>query len=107
MKEYLFWVAHWDVLSPTMPIAWSGEHYEWWQYTVCSTCGPDYGAESNGLDLNLFHGTVAQMLEKYANGGEEPPVTCSNIKSITFIYADGTERVMTECEQFMQYLGGK
>jgi lysozyme len=102
MKDYLWWIAHWNVSEPTMPNAVADLAPTFWQYTVCSTCGPDYGAESNGLDLNLYNGTVQQMMDQFRPG--EPQDECSRIKSITFIRADGTRQVMTECSEFLQYL---
>lgn len=51
---YPLWVAHYGVSSPTVPAPW----VDWlfWQYTATGS-GFKYGAESKGIDLNLFNGS--------------------------------------------------
>jgi lysozyme len=65
---YDLWVAHYvknyqlGVSQPRELQPWAGAGKQWtfWQYTA-SGDGPAYGAESKGLDLNWFNGSLDEL----------------------------------------------
>jgi lysozyme len=66
--QYPLWLAHYtNDAEPRIPKPW--ETWCFWQYTDKGP-GKALGAESYGLDMNLFNGTVAD-LRTWA--GLEPP----------------------------------
>lgn len=84
-KIYPLWIAHYfktmnpGITKPDIPAPWK----EWlfWQYTANGS-GPTFGAESKGIDLNLFNGDLIDLqtlIEKttgsssvHLNGAETP-----------------------------------
>ena len=75
---YPLWVAHYvknfqpGESKPYDMQPWTGMGKTWtfWQYTAVGD-GPAYGAESKGIDLNLFNGTLKE-LNDFAYG--TPPI---------------------------------
>lgn len=56
------WIAHYNVDTPTVPKPW--KNWAFWQYTV-SPEGKKYGAESEGIDLDVYNGTLEEMIEQF------------------------------------------
>ncbi len=54
-KDYLLWVANYDVLTPMIPLGW--EKWTFWQYTSHGTVPGIVG----GVDLNYFNGTITEL----------------------------------------------
>jgi GH25 family lysozyme M1 (1,4-beta-N-acetylmuramidase) len=54
---YDLWVANWGVSSPALPTQW--KDWTFWQYTDAGTVDGING--SPGVDLDRFHGTVADL----------------------------------------------
>ncbi len=46
--KYLLWVAHYGAKCPLVPLPW--KNWTFWQYT-----------DANGLDMDLFNGTLEQL----------------------------------------------
>ena len=73
------WVAHYKknfqagVSKPDEMEPWKsmGKKWAFWQYTAVGD-GPKYGAESKGIDLNWFNGTL-QELNDFAYGAAPAP----------------------------------
>jgi len=71
------WVAHYvknfnpGVSQPDPVEPWKsmGKSWTFWQYTAVGD-GPAYGAESKGIDLNLFNGSMKELTD-FAHG--KPP----------------------------------
>jgi len=89
---YPLWIAHYkkDIIpgttQPQMIDPWKSMKKSWtfWQYTSVGD-GPAYGAESKGIDLNLFNGTEKQLVD-FAYGKAVPasttPVNTTPAKSL-------------------------
>jgi lysozyme len=67
-KSKPLWIANYNVLSPIVPSPWS--FWLFWQYTATAN-GPQYGAESQELDMNYFNGDE-QTFRNYFDLGEVP-----------------------------------
>ena len=57
-KDYALWIAQYpkkwtETMAPILPTCWSD--YTFWQYSSTGH-GADYGAASNSIDLDIFHG---------------------------------------------------
>ena len=85
-KWLKLWVAHWTTAdAPILPNDWTDINnprtWEFWQWTSKGT-GREYGASSTNIDLNRYHGSVAEFNAEYGtsispiNGEvpEPPPV---------------------------------
>jgi lysozyme len=78
---YTLWIAHWfrtyqeGVTKPMEIEPWksAGKTWTFWQYTSTGD-GLAFGAESKGIDLNWFNGTMAQ-LRAFAGAGTTPAPT--------------------------------
>jgi len=57
---YPLWIAHYGASAPTIPAPW--QNWLFWQFTATGS-GPKYGAESKGIDLNLFNGDLIDLQE--------------------------------------------
>ncbi len=76
---YPLWIAHYfktytpGVTKPMEIEPWKSYRKTWtfWQWTANGD-GLAHGAESKGLDLNWFNGTLAE-LQKFAGSGTTPP----------------------------------
>ncbi len=61
---YPLWIAHYfttmnpGITKPSIPAPWSS--WTFWQYTATGN-GPAFGAESKGIDLNLFNGDLIDL----------------------------------------------
>ena len=71
-NQYSLWVAQYrkdwtPAARPTLPKAWQdadpAKGYRFWQYSSTGT-GPDYGAESVFIDLDVFNGSFDQLPRK-------------------------------------------
>jgi GH25 family lysozyme M1 (1,4-beta-N-acetylmuramidase) len=48
-SQFLLWIAHWNVATPTIPTAWKGKKVYIWQDKVI------HGAQSYGVDGDMDH----------------------------------------------------
>jgi len=55
---YPLWIAHYGVKDPLIPAPW--QTWTFWQYTNAGD-GSKFGAESKGIDLNLFNGSIDEL----------------------------------------------
>jgi lysozyme len=58
ITRYPLWIANYGVSKPISPLPWT--NWQFWQYS-CTGDGLAYGAESKGLDLNWFNGTLEEL----------------------------------------------
>lgn len=83
--KYPLWIANYkkvglireipeDIGVPNLPNLWArkGVDPEFWQ--ICATGdGIYFGAESKGLDVNIYNGTLEELQEKYGNASPGSP----------------------------------
>lgn len=67
-SDYDLWVANWGVDEPLIPPGWDMWHF--WQWTSDGD-GPTWGAGSPRIDLDYWHGTLAE-LQAYAEWPPQP-----------------------------------
>lgn len=78
--DYPLWIANYDIAKPNIPAPW--KTWIFWQFTEAGP-GRVLGAESNGIDLDYFNGTEAELL-KYANKpADQPPTPPAEAGGIT------------------------
>jgi lysozyme len=68
-KQFPLWIAHYQVANPTIPYPW--EKFVLWQYTSKGD-GKKLGAESFGLDMDLFSGTFDDYKRYFLLGDISP-----------------------------------
>jgi lysozyme len=69
--KYTLWLAWWAAESVVkVPPPWT--KWTFWQ-TIGNAHGPDYGCQALGIDLDLFNGTVDELLA-FANVSHPPTV---------------------------------
>ncbi len=76
-KYYHLWAANWTVAAePLLPNEWSKPNvpktWLFWQYTS-KVDAKKYGCQSTYLDMNRYHGTLAQMYSFFKLGDVPPP----------------------------------
>jgi lysozyme len=76
--NFPLWIAHYTkAAEPTIPAPWSA--WAFWQHGVYPV-GIEYGAESEGLDLDWYNGTETEFNEEF--GGSTIPVPPPNGKEL-------------------------
>jgi GH25 family lysozyme M1 (1,4-beta-N-acetylmuramidase) len=71
--EYPLWVAaDTSAANPLLPLGWS--NWKFWQYSDGTGLGKQYGASSNGIDIDRFNGTDTDLL-KYTQSAYDMPLT--------------------------------
>jgi len=79
-SQFPLWIANYGATSPLIPAPWSDGEWLFWQYTE-SGDGKKYGAESNNIDLNYFHGDLISFRERF--GLDAPDVRPLDVESHT------------------------
>ncbi len=59
-KTWPLWVAHYNVLRPTLPPGWGA--WVFWQYQVATIRPYEWGVQSRRLDMNYFRGGWPQLV---------------------------------------------
>ncbi|NPA06136.1 MAG: SH3 domain-containing protein [Chloroflexi bacterium] len=59
-KPWPLWIAHYHVDQPALPPGWS--KWTFWQYSATGP-GPQYGAQSKHIDLNVFNGSLEDLIQ--------------------------------------------
>jgi GH25 family lysozyme M1 (1,4-beta-N-acetylmuramidase) len=70
--QYPLWIANYAVTKPAVPKPWASDEWLFWQFTEGGD-GKLYGVESNGIDLNHFNGTLAQLKARFQIPDPIPP----------------------------------
>ncbi len=69
---YPLWIAHYTKAErPIVPKPW--DDFLFWQHGVYPV-GLEYGAESKGLDLNWYNGSMIELMALAGQGELEPPI---------------------------------
>lgn len=70
--QYPLWIANYGSNQPTIPKPWKADEWLFWQFTEGGN-GALYGVESNGIDLNYFHGDLEAFQLRFPAGPVGPP----------------------------------
>ena len=70
--QYPLWIANYGVTQPLIPRPWTSNEWLFWQYTEAGD-GKLFGVESNGIDLNYFHGDLATFKARFNIPDTLPP----------------------------------
>ena len=62
--QYPLWIANYRTSSPKVPLPWKPNEWLFWQYTAVGN-GALYGAESKGIDLNIFNGSLKDFRTRF------------------------------------------
>lgn len=62
--QYPLWIANYSAIRPLIPPPWGKTEWLLWQFTARGN-GLAYGAESKGIDLNYFKGTLKDFYKRF------------------------------------------
>lgn len=73
--QFPLWIASYREDAPVVPAPWSPDEWLFWQFqsNELNTAGPQYGAESRGIDLNYFNGDSAAFHARFGGSPTPPP----------------------------------
>ena len=71
--QFPLWIANYGVTQPLVPTPWTSNEWLFWQFTENGP-GYQYGAESQGIDLNYFHGDAAAFSARFPRTPQPEPL---------------------------------
>lgn len=65
--QYPLWIANYGVFTPSVPLPWSRDEWEFWQFesNEDNQMGSTYGVDGTGVDLNYYNGTLDEFIERF------------------------------------------
>lgn len=63
-RQYPLWIANYSAIRPLIPPPWGRNEWLLWQFTARGD-GIAYGAESKGIDLNYFNGSLKNFNKRF------------------------------------------